>query len=125
MPLPANNAFRTGSPMSGPDAGLINRCASAAAYADNCLGSAQRGEQRMKLAEGLALRADAARRVEQLRARIVASARYQEGEEPPEDAAALLAEGGVALGVLEGLVGRGHPRSGEARGGAAVSFGRN
>jgi hypothetical protein len=43
----------------------------------------------MKLAEGLALRADAMRRVEQLRARIAASARYQEGEEPPEDASAL------------------------------------
>lgn len=60
----------------------------------------------MKLAEGLALRADAARRVEQLRARIVASARYQEGEEPPEDAAALLAEAGVALDDLEGLIRR-------------------
>src|ERR1700733_8979251 len=106
MPLPANNAFRTGSPMSGPDAGLINRCASGAAYGHNCLGSAQRGEQRMKLAEGLALRADAARRMEQLRARIVASARDQEGEEPPEDAAALLAEAGVALDDLEGLIRR-------------------
>src|SRR5580704_9352871 len=60
----------------------------------------------MKLAEGLALRADAARRVEQLRARIVASARYQEGEEPAEDAAALLAEAGVALDDLEGLIRR-------------------
>jgi hypothetical protein len=55
----------------------------------------------MKLAEGLALRADAGRRVEQLRARIVASARYQEGEEPPEDASALLAEAGAALDELE------------------------
>lgn len=60
----------------------------------------------MKLAEGLALRADAARRVEQLRARIVASARYQEGEEPSEDASALLAEAGVTLDVLEGLIRR-------------------
>src|SRR4051794_15521887 len=34
----------------------------------------------MKLAEALALRADAARRVEQLRARVTATARYQEGE---------------------------------------------
>ena len=32
----------------------------------------------MKLAEALALRADAARRAEQLRARIVASARFQD-----------------------------------------------
>jgi hypothetical protein len=38
----------------------------------------------MKLAEGLALRADAAGRVERLRARIVASARYQEGEQPAD-----------------------------------------
>jgi hypothetical protein len=60
----------------------------------------------MKLAEGLALRADAVRRVEQLRTRIVASARYQEGEEPPEDASALLAEAGNALDELEILIRR-------------------
>lgn len=60
----------------------------------------------MKLAEGLALRADAVRRVEQLRARIVASARYQEGEKPPEDAAALLAEAASALDDLETLIRR-------------------
>nr|WP_258545597.1 hypothetical protein [Micromonospora provocatoris] len=40
----------------------------------------------MKIAEALALRADAARRVERLRSRITASARYQEGETPAEDA---------------------------------------
>lgn len=44
----------------------------------------------MKLAEALSLRANAARRIEQLRSRIVSNARYQEGEEPAEDAAALL-----------------------------------
>jgi hypothetical protein len=60
----------------------------------------------VKLAEGLALRADAARRVEQLRARIVASARYQEGEAPAEDAAALVAEAEVVLGDLESLIRR-------------------
>ncbi|MFC0096164.1 DIP1984 family protein [Micromonospora marina] len=60
----------------------------------------------MKLAEALALRADAARRAEQLRARITASARYQEGEAPAEDASALLAEAGVALGELESLIRR-------------------
>jgi len=60
----------------------------------------------MKLAEGLALRADAARRVEQLRSRIAGSARYQEGEEPPEDAAALLAEAGAALDQLQILIRR-------------------
>ena len=60
----------------------------------------------MKVAEALALRADAARRVEQLRARIAASARYQEGEAPPEDAAALLIEAGEVLGELESLIRR-------------------
>jgi polyhydroxyalkanoate synthesis regulator phasin len=58
----------------------------------------------MKLAEALALRADAARRVEQLRARIAASARYQEGEAPAEDAAVLLTEAGEVLGELELLM---------------------
>ncbi|MEU7980977.1 DIP1984 family protein [Micromonospora sp. NPDC049081] len=60
----------------------------------------------MKLAEALALRADAARRAEQLRARIVASARFQEGETPAEDATALLTEAGVVLGELETLIRR-------------------
>jgi hypothetical protein len=60
----------------------------------------------MKLAEALALRADAARRAEQLRARIAASARYQEGETPAEDAAVLLAEAGEVLGELELLIRR-------------------
>ena len=60
----------------------------------------------MKLAEGLALRADAAHRVEQLRSRIAGSARYQEGEEPPEDATALLAEAGAALDELQILIRR-------------------
>jgi len=60
----------------------------------------------MKVAEALALRADTTRRVEQLRARIVASARYQEGEEPPEEAAALLDEAGAALDQLEVLIRR-------------------
>jgi hypothetical protein len=60
----------------------------------------------VKLAEALSLRADAARRVEQLRTRIVANARFQEGEEPTEDAAALLAEAGAVLDELEGLIRR-------------------
>ena len=60
----------------------------------------------MKLAEGLALRADAARRAEQLRARIAASARYQEGESPAEDAGALLTEAGRVLTDLESLIRR-------------------
>ena len=60
----------------------------------------------MKLAEALSLRADATRRVEQLRTRIVANARFQEGEEPTEDAAALLAEAGAVLNELEDLIRR-------------------
>ncbi|MEV5378957.1 MULTISPECIES: DIP1984 family protein [Streptomyces] len=60
----------------------------------------------MKLAEALAERAEATRRVEQLRARVVSSARYQEGETPAEDAAQLLAEAGEALETLESLIRR-------------------
>jgi hypothetical protein len=60
----------------------------------------------MKLAEALAERADATRRVEQLRSRIVGNARYQEGAEPTEDAAALLAEASEVLDRLELLIGR-------------------
>ncbi|QJY48280.1 DIP1984 family protein [Pseudonocardia broussonetiae] len=60
----------------------------------------------MKLAEGLALRADARRRVEQMRARIAASAQYQEGEEPAEDAAALLVEAEAALDELQSMIRR-------------------
>ncbi|RMI36754.1 DIP1984 family protein [Streptomyces triticirhizae] len=60
----------------------------------------------MKLAEALAERAEAARRVEQLRARVVSGARYQEGETPAEDAAALLAEAGEVLETLETLIRR-------------------
>ena len=60
----------------------------------------------MKLAEALALRADATRRIEQLRTRIVANARFQEGEEPAEDAQALLAEAGAVLNELENLIRR-------------------
>jgi hypothetical protein len=60
----------------------------------------------MKLAEALALRADAARRAERLRSRITGSARYQEGEAPAEDAAALLTEAGEVLDELELLIRR-------------------
>ncbi|MGW2601567.1 DIP1984 family protein [Streptomyces klenkii] len=60
----------------------------------------------MKLAEALAERAEATRRVEQLRARVVGSARYQEGETPAEDAAQLLAEAGEVLETLETLIRR-------------------
>jgi hypothetical protein len=64
------------------------------------------GETPMKLAEALALRADAARRIEQLRSRIIDNARYQEGEEPTEDAAALLVQTSQACAELESLIRR-------------------
>jgi hypothetical protein len=60
----------------------------------------------MKLAEALSLRSTAARRIEQLRSRIVNNARYQEGEEPAEDASALLTEVGEVLTEFETLVRR-------------------
>jgi len=63
-------------------------------------------EPRIKLAQALAERADAARRVEQLRSRITASARYQEGELAPEDAAQLLTEAHGVLDELEILIAR-------------------
>jgi len=60
----------------------------------------------MRLAEALAARADLQRRIEQLRARIAANARFQEGEEPAEDAAALLAEAHADLDRLRDLISR-------------------
>lgn len=60
----------------------------------------------MKVAEALSVRADAQRKVEQLRSRIAANARYQEGEEPAEDAAALLAEAERVLSELESWISR-------------------
>ncbi len=60
----------------------------------------------MKLAEALALRSDLQRRFEQLRARAQAASRYQEGEEPAEDASALLQEADEVLTQLQDLIGR-------------------
>lgn len=60
----------------------------------------------MKLAEALTARADLQRRIEQLRARITSNARFQEGEEPAEDAAALIIEADAALLQLRDLIRR-------------------
>lgn len=60
----------------------------------------------MKLAEALTARAGLQRRIEQLRARITANARYQEGEEPAEDAAALLVQADADLLLLRDLIRR-------------------
>ena len=46
----------------------------------------------MKLAEALAERSDCQKRLEEIRKRIIRSARVQEGEQPAEDSAELLAE---------------------------------
>jgi hypothetical protein len=60
----------------------------------------------VRLGEALAERSDAKRRVEQLRARVVSNARYQEGETPAEDAGRLLVEADEVLDRLEDLVRR-------------------
>lgn len=60
----------------------------------------------MKLAEALSLRSDAQRRLEQLKARAVSSARYQEGAPPAEDPAALHAEALLVVDEIEQLVRR-------------------
>ena len=68
-------------------------------------GPTRRGEI-VKLAEALSMRADSVRRIEQLRARIVGNARYQEGEEPAEDAVAMLAEVEEVLSDYQSLIRR-------------------
>lgn len=60
----------------------------------------------MKLAQALANRADCQRRIEQLRQRLVANAKVQEGEQPAEDPVALMAELQTACSQLEDLVAR-------------------
>lgn len=58
----------------------------------------------MKLAEALLLRADRNRTFSQLQARIQTSARYQEGEQPPENAQDLIATAAGVLDELERLI---------------------
>ena len=58
----------------------------------------------MKLAEALSIRADLQTRYSQLAGRANASARYQEGETPAEDAGALLTEMDRIASQLEALV---------------------
>ena len=58
----------------------------------------------MKLAEALLERADLNKRIEQLQSRILASASYQEGETPAEDAGALLAECVTTISAREVLI---------------------
>jgi hypothetical protein len=58
----------------------------------------------MKLAEALLERADLQKRIEQLQARIVANASFQEGEEPTENASELLADCLRSIADLEKLM---------------------
>ena len=54
--------------------------------------SANKRRQALKLAEALAERSDCQNRLEDLRKRMVRSARVQEGEKPPEDSSELMQE---------------------------------
>ena len=58
----------------------------------------------MKLAEALVLRADTKKRLEQLRARLVANSLVQEGEMPPEDPQGLIAELEETISEFERLI---------------------
>ncbi|MBE2201345.1 MAG: DIP1984 family protein [Anaerolinea sp.] len=58
----------------------------------------------MKLAEALINRADAQKRIQQLRERLTRSAKVQEGETPPEDPTELLSEMERTLAELTRLV---------------------
>ena len=60
----------------------------------------------MKLAEALILRSDHQKRTEQLKQRLLRSAKVQEGEQPPEDPADLLRQLEQVTGDLTGLIQR-------------------
>lgn len=60
----------------------------------------------MKLAEALILRADCQKRIEQLKQRLIRSAKVQEGETPPEDPQALIAELNRTVNELADLIKR-------------------
>ena len=60
----------------------------------------------MKLSEALILRADCQKRIEQLRQRLVRSAQVQEGDQPPENPQALIAELEATVNELADLIKR-------------------
>lgn len=60
----------------------------------------------MKLAEGLVLRADHQKRIEQLKQRLLRNARVQEGENPAENPAELLEEFNRLADELVGIIQR-------------------
>ncbi|MEM1096399.1 MAG: DIP1984 family protein [Bacteroidota bacterium] len=69
----------------------------------------------MKLAEALLLRADLQKRIAQLRARLLRSAKVQEGDAPAEDPQTLLAELNTDAQALEALIARINRTNLEAR----------
>jgi hypothetical protein len=60
----------------------------------------------VKLAEALILRADCQKRFEQLKQRVIRSAKVQEGDEPPENPRELLAEAEKVAEQLSDLIRR-------------------
>lgn len=60
----------------------------------------------MKLSEALILRADCQKRIEQLRQRLMRSAQVQEGDQPPENPQALIAELEATVNELADLIKR-------------------
>ena len=58
----------------------------------------------MKIAEALIIRADCQKRIEQLRSRLVNSAKVQEGEQPPENPQTLLVELHATVNELTTLI---------------------
>ena len=58
----------------------------------------------MKLAEALAERSDYQNRIEEIKKRLIRSARVQEGEQPAEDTTELLAEGERVFARLQELI---------------------
>lgn len=58
----------------------------------------------MKIAEALIQRADAQKRIEQLRQRLLRSAKVQEDEQPPEDPQELLKEISITIAELTTLI---------------------
>ena len=69
----------------------------------------------MKLAEGLVLRADAQRRMEQLKQRVLRVAKVQEGDVPAEDPQALLREFEAVSKELVRLIQRINSTNSQAR----------
>ncbi|MGH9563768.1 MAG: DIP1984 family protein [Terracidiphilus sp.] len=57
-----------------------------------------------KLAEALAERSDCQNKIEEIKKRLVRSARVQEGEQPAEDTAELLAESDRVFGRIQELI---------------------